>query len=110
LQCWNSQVGGSPILTYGKQGTTKPGCKPEDHAIVYSEGQKSLALTDEVLIKRPIRVVMKDREDPLHFSSRINYAKVYTVEHNTKVHFIGKVHKDYENNLITDYRATQEIP
>lgn len=38
-------------------------------------------------------------------ASRLNYAKVYTVEHNVKVYFIGQVDKRYEQKVVDDYKA-----
>jgi hypothetical protein len=42
----------------------------------------------------------------LDVTSRINYAKVYTVEHNVKVHFIGRISPNYEQQVTTDYNST----
>jgi hypothetical protein len=39
-----------------------------------------------------IRVVTTDRRDKLDGMSRINYQKIYTVEHNAKVYDFGTVH------------------
>jgi len=56
-----------------------------------------------LMTKHPIRIeVTKDSHklDPL---SRLNYAKLYTVEHNVKVLFIGKVAKNYEIDVMYGY-------
>ena len=42
----------------------------------------------------------------LDVNSRINYAKVYTVEHNVKVLFIGRISPKYEQQVTTDYNNT----
>jgi hypothetical protein len=63
------------------------------------EGEAKLRL-------RPIRVIPKTPRDKLEEQSRINYAKIYTVEHNVKVHFTGQVDKQDENRLIVDFDAT----
>lgn len=42
----------------------------------------------------PICVEPTEPRHRLDVTSRLNYAKVYTVEHNVKVCFIGKIHKD----------------
>jgi hypothetical protein len=63
------------------------------------EGEAELRL-------RPIRVIPKTPRDKLEEQSRINYAKIYTVEHNVKVHFTGQVDKQDENRLIVDFDAT----
>lgn len=54
-------------------------------------------LVGETIAKHPLRVEpdpVRDREEKrewLHYSSRINFGKVYTVEHNVKVMGIGKI-------------------
>ena len=56
-----------------------------------------------LMTKHPIRIeVIKDSHklDPL---SRLNYAKLYTIEHNVKVLFIGKVARNYERDLRHGY-------
>jgi hypothetical protein len=44
---------------------------------------------------KEIRVVTTDRRDKLDEMSRINYQKIYTVEHNAKVYDFGTVHKNH---------------
>jgi hypothetical protein len=99
-------------LTYQLQGTMKRGVKPQDHAIIYTEekGPKRQkvreAAGEEKLQKQPIRVEpasSRDRLDPL---SRLNYAKIYTVENNVKVCFIGRIHKKSVAVFIKDYNLT----
>jgi hypothetical protein len=58
------------------------------------------------LSKNPIQVISKAPRDKLHPGSRINYGKIYTVEHNVKVLFIGKLAKESERTLMTDFDAT----
>jgi len=55
---------------------------------------------------RPIRVIPRTPRDKLEKESRINYAKIYTVEHNVKVHFIGHVDPKFHNKLVADFDAT----
>jgi hypothetical protein len=83
------------------------------HAIVYmrKEGDKTpipLPRDGENLTLDPIRVVPKSDRDKLHPDSRINYAKIYTVEHNVKVFFIGEVHKRSKGRLITAFNTIWE--
>ena len=47
----------------------------------------------------PIRVVSKHKTEELDHMSRINFVRLYTVEHNTKVKEFGWVHRDYEHLL-----------
>ncbi|KAH8745335.1 hypothetical protein F5882DRAFT_235302, partial [Hyaloscypha sp. PMI_1271] len=83
-----------PILTYGFQGVLKYGVHPIDHAVVYSSRRDGPYISDReegLMTKKPIRIEIKDPAHKLDPLSRLNYAKVYTVEHNVKVLFIGKV-------------------
>ncbi len=54
---------------------------------------------------RPIRVIPKTPRDKLEKESRINYAKIYTVEHNVKVLFIGQIAQDSQHALVADFDA-----
>ena len=63
------------------------------------EGEAELRL-------RPIRVIPKTPRDKLEKQSRINYAKIYTVEHNVKVLFIGHVDPKFQHRLIVDFDTT----
>jgi hypothetical protein len=58
------------------------------------------------MTKKPIRMIPDTSEHHLDDASRINYAKVYTVEHNVKVYFIGKISRKYEQQVTTDYNST----
>jgi hypothetical protein len=100
----------SPILTYGGQATAKHGVKPQDHCIIYTRGNhpkdwKPTEVPGEQKLKN--KAIQVDPSHPryglLDPESRLNYAKVYTVEHNVKVFFVGYVHKDSAPYFIRDY-------
>lgn len=102
----------SPILTYSNRGTAKPGVKPEHHAIIYTESKSSKYPPSELrgerpLINTPICVELTSAKHKLARESRINYAKVYTVEHNNKVSFIGKIHSDSQDAFKKAYHKVQ---
>ncbi|OTA63161.1 hypothetical protein K449DRAFT_443657 [Hypoxylon sp. EC38] len=84
-----------PILTYERRGCTKSGVNPNTHGIIYSlpnhseKGEPSLLKGEPKLGFPPIRVVGYMDEKPLPKESRVNYAKLVTIEHNVKVFFIG---------------------
>ena len=91
--CW--AVG---ISTYGGQGTKKHGFNKADreaHAIAYSTGHKAARLQDEAkLPKDPIEIHPVSRAghvERLDVASRIDFARVRTVEHNVRVKNIGEV-------------------
>jgi hypothetical protein len=56
--------------------------------------------------KNPIRIEIKDPAHHLDPLSRLNYAKVYTVENNVKVLFIGKVAENYEQKVVRAFNDT----
>lgn len=47
----------------------------------------------------------RDQLDP---TSRLNYAKIYTVEYNVKVSFIGNIHPDSIKYFNRDYNLTHK--
>jgi hypothetical protein len=99
-----------PIMTYGGQGTLKYGVHPEDHAAIYSSKREGPCILEgEEMTHRPIRVDVIDPSHKLDPMSRLNYAKIYTVEHNVKVCFIGKVANGlHEQKLVDAYNATHQ--
>ena len=93
-----------PILTYGGRATTKRGVDPENHAIIYTSDKPPKRIRgEEKLLREPIKVVPKTPRDKLDEKSRVNYAKTHTIEHNTKVCFVGEVDQSSIRRLITDY-------
>ena len=86
-------------MTYGGQGCARRGVIKWQHAIAYSgrtepDQQKSeKPEVQERGMLKSIRVNAKSRQDKLNVLSRINFAKIYTVEHNVKVYDFGNVHE-----------------
>ncbi|KAH6682503.1 hypothetical protein B0J14DRAFT_123834 [Halenospora varia] len=80
-----------PILTYEGRGIKKPGAKKDAHAAVYiGTTRPQVASTGS----EPIRIQPISPREKLVPTSLINYAKIYTVEHNVKVFFIGSIHEE----------------
>jgi len=96
-----------PILTYGGQGTRKKGVHAEDHAVIYTE-PSPIFKDGEQITKKSIRMVPDSSRHKLDTASRINYAKVYTVEHNVKVYFVGRITRKHEQQVVTDYNNTHQ--
>ena len=91
--CWS--VG---INTYGGQGVRKRGFNKKDqdaHAIAYTSDSKPIRLPDEPkLLKDPIEINPVSRAgkvERLDAASRIDFARVRTVEHNVRVKHVGEV-------------------
>ncbi|KAM0481262.1 hypothetical protein ACHAP7_004841 [Fusarium lateritium] len=92
-----------PISTYGKKGCKKSGVKAEQHGIVAESSNRNPApLSNEPSLGfPPVRVHIYEQGERISKESRVNYAKLTTVEHNVKVLFIGRVvGSDWE--VVTD--------
>ena len=89
-----------PIQTYQKRGTTKSRINIANHAIVYVAGTEPKPLPKE---ERPgmgnFPIVLEDKFATIDQSSRLNFGKIYTVEHNIKVRSIGKISKEFVPRL-----------
>jgi hypothetical protein len=89
-----------PIQTYQKRGTTKSRINVENHAIVYAAGSEPKLLPEEELPGMgSFPIVMEDKSVTVDQSSRLNFGKVYTVEHNIKVRNVGKINKESLSRL-----------
>ncbi|KAL1841931.1 hypothetical protein VTJ49DRAFT_6322 [Mycothermus thermophilus] len=83
-----------PILTYGRQACKKNGVKPDKHGIVHQHNKDPRRLKGEPRLGiPPVRVKLYERAEKISVESRINYSKVYSIEHNVRVFFIGSVVK-----------------
>jgi hypothetical protein len=84
-----------PLYTYGGQGTTKSDVRAQDHAVVYdSRHQPPPTSEAEVLEKEPFAIVVEDPTERINIMSRVNFAQVYTIQHNVKVAKVGRIVKD----------------
>lgn len=83
------------INTYGGRGVGgKRRANDEDrsHTIIHDSTKEPQRVANEKrIVKEPIAVIMTAPET-LQVASRLNYAKVHTVEHNVKVMDVGMVH------------------
>ena len=100
-----------PINTYNRQGVAKKGLSPEDrqaHSIIYMDNTKPAIHPAEkgMMFMSPIAVSAASSEQKLHYMSRINFGKVYSVEWNVKVMNVGKVHRDSKFNFESYWRRT----
>ena len=63
---------------------------------------------EERLSKRPIRIVSYSPREHLDECSRLNYAKIYTVEYNLRVCFVGTIHDKSVKYFKRDYNNTHQ--
>ncbi|KAH7378346.1 hypothetical protein BKA66DRAFT_149821 [Pyrenochaeta sp. MPI-SDFR-AT-0127] len=102
------------IQTYGGRGVP-PGKPKEHHAIMYTgdtepEASPSEMVHGEPPMGRSIRVISKQPWMKLDKMSRVNFVKIYTVEHNVKVEDFGRVDPEDEWKLMTQFNLHWGIP
>lgn len=95
-----------PVYTYSAQGTSKLGVKPEDHAPLIRENTTLELHPDEQQgrLKKPIILILEDTTLQWSPLSRINLAKVQSVEYNLKVKTVGRVSPDCLADLEAMFR------
>ncbi|KAJ5826382.1 hypothetical protein N7474_003520 [Penicillium riverlandense] len=83
-----------PVTTYSGQGVAKAGVDRSKHAVIYMHGHGNRPITspnEPKMVKEPIEVQPSSPDQKLDPMSRLNFGKVYTVEHNVKVLPVGKI-------------------
>jgi hypothetical protein len=99
----------SPISTYGNRGCGKLGLAKWQHCIAYTGKEVPDLLQGETPGKAEqgmltsIRVKPSRRGDAMYKASRINFAKIYTVEHNVKVYDFGDVYEKFVPQLLASW-------
>jgi hypothetical protein len=96
-----------PIVSYQNQGTLKPGVDAAEHALVYTSSKPPQPLKDERLDMHAIKVEPEGRQK-LSATSRINFGKVYTVEHTAKVCSLGKIAREHRQRLTNYFKQVRE--
>ncbi|KAG4429996.1 hypothetical protein IFR05_014521 [Cadophora sp. M221] len=81
------------IHTYGGQGALKSDVRSQDHAVVYSSREaEPKPLPYENITTGGFAVVLEEPGETIAPMSRIDFGKIYTVEHNLKILRVGRVH------------------
>lgn len=81
-----------PIRTYSGKATSQEGTQAQEHAAVIPIGGHIQFHPEEEHLKRsPIQLKLEDPHLSIDPMSRINFARVYTVEYNLKVRNVGRV-------------------
>jgi len=84
-----------PLNTYGFQGAGKQRIRVEDYAAVYPSGTEPPIQGGDKMIKDPFPIIIEDSQERLSPMSRLNFGRVYTVEHNTKALKVGRIPKEF---------------
>ncbi len=118
LECIKSLNECRTIHTYRKLGVAKKSVNKNEHAIIYTTNTaprpkpSELPRAGEGGMLRSIRINRSPHTEHLHPMSRINFGRVYTVEHNVKVFDYGDVTNDHLHLLVTQFHlvmlATQQ--
>jgi hypothetical protein len=93
------------ISTYGGQATLKAGVLSSCHAIVYGGDKAPEQLDGEGLTLRPIRVEMTSNQT-LSPISRLNFGKIYNIEHYLPVKSLGMVSAKSMTYLKQNFKYT----
>lgn len=111
IRAGDNYCGALSIVTYGRRGVAKPGTNKSEHGIIYTGKNAPEPLVDEAPQRgerpmRPdaIRINTDNPTDKLDVMSRIDYGKVYTIQHNIKVQPYGEVHPRSLNALLHQFR------
>jgi hypothetical protein len=81
-----------PVLTYSGKACTKSGAKPKHHGIIHQSSKSPhLVKGEDKLGFKPVAMAMDIPGEKIAKESRVNYAKLVTIEHNVKVFFIGRI-------------------
>lgn len=81
-----------PLYTYGGQGTSKSDVRAQDHAVVYGQGnQAPLPSDEEKLDKDPFAIIVEEAGEKINPMTRLNFAQVYTIQHNVRVAKVGRI-------------------
>lgn len=105
------------ITTYSGEGVGKAGINKSEHAIIYCGKNAPVVMESEEPIRGelsmrpdPIRVDADDREDKLDQRSRLDFGKIYTVEHHIKVRSYGQVNQHSMGALVQQFNNCWHTP
>ncbi|KAF1816356.1 hypothetical protein P152DRAFT_120517 [Eremomyces bilateralis CBS 781.70] len=101
-----------PIQTYEGRGVSKPSVNKSHHCIAFTSQKapeehpsEAPSAWDTGGMRKPIRIITRSKTESLVIMSRLNYAKVYTVEHNVKSYDFGNVAEGYLHRLSASFKA-----
>lgn len=95
------------ISTYNGRATTKPGCIPAEHSIVYFPGTNPngcYVSGESRMEKEPIKIIPTDPHEIMRRESRLRFGKTFSIEMNVKVKDIGRVCEEDRSNLVAYWR------
>ncbi|KAF2267705.1 hypothetical protein CC78DRAFT_565900 [Lojkania enalia] len=103
-------VKSSAISTYSHRGTTKSGCNPSEHVIVYFTGESPVPLQGEYgITKEPIEIEPANPSLQMESASRLRLGKTYSIEWNVKVKDIGRVIPEHMSRLVRYWKDEDRL-
>ncbi|MCJ1329212.1 hypothetical protein MMC10_005890 [Thelotrema lepadinum] len=94
-----------PISSNGGKGALHYGSRAKDCAIIFTDTAKNKVLAGENITKKPIRMLPDTLEEGLAPTTRLDYGKIYTVECNFGVSFIGNVDPEDLPTVVSDFNS-----
>jgi hypothetical protein len=101
--CWVPTDKTRAITTHNGRGAAQRNAS--EHGVVYTGAAAPPARfrNEADILPTAIRIDPFDEDDTLHSASRVNYGKVYNIEHNVKVKPYGVVNNQFMHSLITQW-------
>jgi hypothetical protein len=87
------------LNTHNGKGAGKEGVDPENYAAVFPLGGTVQLCPDEYLTKKPFPIKIEVPGETIDLKSRLNFGKIYTLEHNIKVKKVGRIPDEYHQQL-----------
>ncbi|KAK5112694.1 hypothetical protein LTR85_011205 [Meristemomyces frigidus] len=99
------------ISTYGNRGAAARGIILSEHGIIHTGKQPPQPLPAETpsrgekgMCRTAVRVAMNDPGGRLPPLTRINYGKVFTIQHNVKVNYLGNTLSRSTGEMVRQFR------
>jgi hypothetical protein len=87
------------LNTHHRKGASKEGVNPDNYAAVYPLGGTVQLGPDENLTKKPFPIKVEGSGESISPKSRLNFGRVYTLEHNIRVKKVGRIPDEYHQQL-----------
>jgi len=90
------------VSTYQGRGTTKPGLRPSDHAILYNSTKEPVLVAGENVLKSyPVK--LHDFDHTIHEACRIDFSRVQTVDDYVQTFIIGTIETPWLQDLLDQF-------
>jgi hypothetical protein len=87
------------LNTHHRKGASKEGVNPDNYAAVYPLGGTVQLGPDENLTKKPFPIKVEGSGESISPKSRLNFGRIYTLEHNIRVKKVGRIPDEYHQQL-----------